>query len=99
MSSPSTHQDSPKVPVGGWPSVLHVVEIGPGSTPPSFRARAEDTWLPELAKQPYLSVSALLSDEFLKAFRRGLPNAPATKSEVRIALQAAIELVGGGQGA
>lgn len=92
-----TKQDSPKVPKGGWPSVLHVVEVGPGSTPPSFRASAKDTWLPELAKQPYIPVSALLSDEVVEAVRTALlaDDGDSPRDTARRALQAVIEQAGG----
>lgn len=93
-----------KVPKGGWPAVLHVVEIGPGSTPPSFRASAEDDWVSELAKQRYASVPALFSDEVVEAACKkcwplwGVMRADqkaAGRESLRAALTAAIDHLGG----
>lgn len=90
-----------KVPKCGWPSVLYVTEIGPGSLPPSFRASPEDTWLPELPKQSYVSVSTLLSDEVVGAgaivFRRAiLGNEFQSDDDIaRGILQAAVDHLGG----
>jgi hypothetical protein len=101
MNGPST-QDSPKV---AWPARLEMAwseELGlVGPVTPT--AAAKHSYLTET----YIPVSALLSDEVVRALlARKLPAGPIKPSAllvnrlrdgIRADLQAAIEQVGGGQ--
>ena len=121
MSSPSTHQDSPKVPEAAVEALMRkrVAEVfGPQyytvhGWPKFLRDRPADAArYQELAEEDVRAVApaiffALLSDEVLEAacdrfeerqkaegFEFAFP-----ESFMREALEAAIEQVGGGQGA
>jgi hypothetical protein len=65
----------------------------------------EDTWLPELSKQAYVSVSALLSDEVKGAihdahmrYQNVDPREQSEDGWAACLLQAVVEQAGGGQG-
>lgn len=102
MPSPSTHQDSPKVP---WPALT--VRRARGyenynvlTNPDEFQQT------PQEERETYVPVSALLSDEVVEAacarFERVLKDEEFDQFEfpesfMREALSAAIEQVGGDQ--
>ena len=107
MSSPSTHQDSPKVPERPWPRVVYARRKADWIVPPSLSVNpGPATNETDLEEEAYIPVSALLSDEAIdracvrfeqllngEDFQFEFP-----ESFMREALQAVVEQVGGGQG-
>lgn len=89
--SPSTHQDSPKVP---WPSVS--LYRRPGEMPNLHESLEGGD-----EAETYIPVSPLLSDEVKAAALNAFGRSRHKPTELAIAdvLQAVIEHVGGGQGA
>jgi hypothetical protein len=104
--SPSTHQDSPKVPKGGWP-VVKLARQRPGNRPLIDSTGRKPHGWKRIETETYIPVSALLSDEAIEAacerFEQALKDEEFDQFEfpesfMRKALGAAIERVGGGQG-
>lgn len=81
MPSPSTHQESPKVPPGGWPK-LRIAR--PTEGPDTLDLAVANDGPPEHEVETYISVSALLSDEVVEVLAKAAyersrgPNPPAS---------------------